>query len=79
MTIKSMVILLAYGALLQVGRLYVDNSLEAISAPSWTYNLTLVALAVLWLGGGNLAYYYVLKPREDAKRVTKEQGHSKSD
>lgn len=79
MTFKSMVILLAYGALLQVGRLYVDHWLEAISAPSWTYNLTLVALAVLWLGGGNLAYYYVLKPRENAKRIAKEQEHPKSD
>lgn len=63
---KHLVIVLAFGLLLQIGRLYADKVLEQNGAPAWASWVTLGALVVLWLGGGN-GLYYLLTSKQRAK------------
>jgi len=60
------VILLAFAAFLQFGRLYVvDPYLQKLHAPGWAYWASAVAVLILWLTLGNL-FYRVLAPKGKA-------------
>jgi len=57
--------------LLQIGRLGINHYLSTAGAPGWSYTVTLLGLAILWLGGGNLIYFFILKPNENKSRAKK--------
>ncbi len=63
MDIKTIALVLLYGLVLQVLRLWANHELDLHHAPSWTYLCTLAALLVLWFGGGNWLYAW-LKSRK---------------
>ena len=52
----AFVVVMAYGVALAFGREYVDILLLKHGAPGWTHMAVIIALMVLWLGGGNLIY-----------------------
>jgi len=57
-------VLLAFAAFLQFGRVYVvDPYLRSLRAPGWAFWASAIAVLVLWLTLGNI-FYRLLAPKE---------------
>lgn len=56
------VVVLTYGTALVYGREYVDILLRKHGAPGWTHIAVIIAVMVLWFGGGNLLIAGLRRP-----------------